>query len=235
MKNIYIILIIFSFFASSCKEDSIMTFGEKRYIHFEQTEQFVHRFSFANVQGSSSYELKIPITYIGRILEKDALYKVEVVKQDKADNLPDNLFKIVSNNKFSGQTYKDTLRILLYDGKELAKEKTLIIRFVKNENFLPGLYNSISATVHVSNIMSQPAWWDKSMDDILGKYSKIKHKHLLISSKNADLDNCKIEELMAYITDFIYYLRELDKAGKSVYEEDGRTKVIDGIPYSKKI
>ena len=89
------------------------------------------------------------------------------------------------------------------------------------------------ATIYVSNILSQPSWWDDEFEyAFLGSYSDEKYTAFIVATGASDLSTLSNNEIIAYVREFIYYLRRMDAAGTPVYEADGVTKVLDSINYT---
>ncbi|MCM1177454.1 MAG: DUF4843 domain-containing protein [Clostridium sp.] len=219
----------------SCTEEAIGLFDEQHYLHFTNESKKVSRFSFATAPGLDTYVLDVPVTLIGRSLDEDAEYSVEVVFDgDTPTTASPASFDIPEKPVFHKGIFEDKLPVRLINTEELGQEKRLVIRIVENGSFRLGPVTCRTAVIYFSNVLSRPDWWDDDMAKIyLGDYSDIKYQQFIIATGVTDLKDKSISEITAYVIEFVYYLRELDANGETVYEKDGVTKVLDNIPYAK--
>ena len=98
---------------------------------------------------------------------------------------------------------------------------------------MQGPVDYLTAIIYVSDILTQPDWWDQEFETaFLGPYSDIKYRTFIESTGVSDLSGMDVTEISAYVRMFIYYLREMDLAGTPVYESDGVTKVLSTINFS---
>lgn len=238
-KFISIISVCLTFFTlMGCAEDQIDLFGDQNYIHFKQESKKVYRFSFATVPGVDEYEYKIPMTLIGQALSEDKEYAVEVVTEgdDLVTTATSKSYTLSQSNVFQKNVFEDTLRIQLKNNAELSNEKLLVLKVADNENFKVGPVKNQKAYIYLSNYLVQPDWWDDDMSSIfLGEYSDIKYQQFIVATGITDMTGMTSLQVTAYVSTFIYYLRALDEEGKTVYESDNLTKVLDTIPYNKNI
>lgn len=232
----YIFLLLFGSITafSSCNEESVPVYGGQHYIHFTQLSEKAYRFSFATQPGVSEYTLKIPMTLIGSALSEDLAYSVEVVTEgDNATTATSASYKLPDSPVFRKEAFEDVLSLKLIDNPDLETEKRIVLSVAENSNFKPGPAKYCTATIYVTNKLAQPDWWDSDFDKVfLGPYSDIKYQHFIIATGVSDLNDKTTAEITAYVSDFVYYLRKLDDQGKTVYESDGKTKVLDSINYT---
>ena len=235
--------IILAFLASlvalaSCKEEEILKFGDQRYLHFKEPfEKTAYRFSFATVPGVDEHTIKIPLSLIGKTWEQNAEYKLEVVKDgEMPSTISSASFSLPKTPLFRGKVVEDTLEVKLINTADLNKERLLHLKIAENEMFKLGPVDFRSAYIYVSNVLSQPDWWNEDMKKIfLGEYSDIKYHHFIVATGVTDLKGAQIAKIKVLVKQFIYYLKNLDAQGKTLYEADGKTKVLDTIPYAKLI
>jgi hypothetical protein len=50
-----------------------------------------------------------------------------------------------------------------------------------------------------------------------------------------DLKDMDDAHITAYVSEFVYYLRNLDAQGTPLYEADGITKVLDTVSYARNL
>lgn len=221
-----------------CTEDTLDVFGDQNYIHFKQESKKVYRFSFATVPGQNEYDLEIPMTLIGKALTQDKEYSVEVVSKGEGlvTTASSASYKLPKSILFRKDMYEDTLKIHLTNNAELNEEKLLVLKVADNDNFKVGPVKNQTAVIYLSNYLVQPDWWNDDMTTIfLGEYSDIKYQQFIVATGITDMSKMTSLEVTAYVSTFVYYLRALDQQGKTVYEADNQTKVLDTIPYNKNI
>jgi hypothetical protein len=222
---------------SSCREDRIECYGSENYIHFKQKSDSPYRFSFATMPGADTYVLDIPVILIGNALEEDKPFAVEVVKDgDVKTTAPESTFSVPQAPLFKKGVFEDVLSVTFTNSAELSTEKVLVLRVAQNENFKKGPVDYQLVEIHYSNILAQPSWWDKSMSEAyLGPYSDIKYTAFIEATGVSELDPKEQAKLTAYVMQFVNYLRKMDAEGKTVYENDGVTKVLDSVSYAKQM
>lgn len=225
---------------SACQEEQIGLFGDEHFLHFKQESSKPYRFSFATVPGKEEIEYKIPLTLIGKALESDTEYELEVVTKGAEGELvttaPKESYSFASKNVFKAGVFEDSLAVTFKNVDALSEEKVLVLKIVDNEYFAPGPAKYNTAVIYLSNYLVRPDWWDADMETIfLGPYSQIKYQQFILATGMTDLSGQDYYHIVAYVSDFVYYLRDLDAKGQTVYEEDGVTKVLSSVPYAKKI
>ena len=223
--------------AVGCTEEPIGLFSDQNYIHFKKESSEAYRFSFATVPGTEEYEYKIPMTLIGRELNDDKEYKIEVVTEGKLVTTATSAsFSLPSSTVFHKGVYEDELVVRLTDNPELSVEKMIVLRVADNDNFLVGPVKYSTAVLYVCNYLVQPEWWNSEMETIfLGAFSELKYQQFIIATGISDLSDKTVVEITAYVSTFVYYLREQASNGNVIYEQDGVTRMIDTIPYNNMI
>ncbi len=221
----------------ACTEDPIEVFGYDNYLHFTQESKKAYRFSFATVPGEAEYEYEIPMTLIGRALDVDKEYKLDLVTEgDIVTTATTASYQLPEKLYFGKGKFEDVLKIKFIDNAELNEEKVLVLSVAENENFKKGPVDHQTAVIYLSNYLVQPDWWSDDMETVfLGDYSDIKYEHFILATGISDMTDMSAEKVKSYVTTFVYYLWALDEKGQTVYEADGQTKVVDSIPYSKNL
>ena len=233
MKNILKYTFIgLLFLASACTKEELPTFSEDRILHFDQASEYPYRFSFATTPGANSYSMKIPMTLIGIVADNDMEFALNVITTgENPSTLDTDLYKFESK-VFSKGVYNDTLEVTLVNNSLLKTEKLLSIEIITNQNFTAGPAENARVDIFVSNILSQPSWWDEDFTTaFLGNYSNDKYTAFIKATGVSDFADASVDEMIAYTREFVYYLRRLDEAGTPAYEADGITKIIDTINY----
>lgn len=240
MNKKYIILVFLASLVAlaSCKEEEILKFGDQRYLHFKEPfEKKAYRFSFATTPGADEHTIKIPLSLIGRVGERNKEYKLEVVRDGKMPStISSSSFSLPKTPLFRSMAVEDTLEVKLINTADLKTERLLHLKIAENEEFKLGPVEYRSAYIYVSNVLSQPDWWNADMKKVfLGEYSDIKYKNFIIATGVTDLKGASIAKINALVMQFVYYLQNLDAQGKTLYEADGKTKVLDTVPLAKSI
>lgn len=234
--RIFIALLILSagIAVQSCKELEIPTFDTgSHYIHFKDASDKETRFSFATHPGTEEYTIKIPVTLIGMALEEDTPYSISVVKDgEMATTASEGIFSI-TDPVFAKNVYEDSLKVVVFNSPELSEGKRITLKIEDNGRFSQGPQDYITKVIYISDIISQPEWWnDEFSATFLGPYSDIKYEHFIIATGVSDLSDMSIGEISSYVRAFVYYLRELDAKGTPLYEKDGKTKVLASITFT---
>ena len=103
------------------------------------------------------------------------------------------------------------------------------VRIVEGGAYRPGPTSNSLRIIRVSNIISQPDWWnDDFAAAFLGDYSDEKYEEFIKATGVSDLSDMDNSEISALCRQFVYYLRELRDNGNEVLEKDGRP-MLDGI------
>ena len=229
---------------TGCEEQQLPTYDvNTHYVHFERMwNDRPVRFSFQTTPLENDYTVRIPVTLIGLAITEDKDYAVSVVTEDEpykvgnveyATTASPAVYDIDLAQTFSARVYSDELEITLHNvPDELEEEKCIVLRIENNENFFQGPQEYLISIIYVSNIISQPDWWDDDFSLIyLGPYSDIKYRHFIIATGVSDLSEMDNSEIDAYVREYVYYLRKQDAKGTPVLEKDG-SKVLDTINFS---
>ena len=109
------------------------------------------------------------------------------------------------------------------------KEVDIAVRIVEGGAYRPGPTSNSLRIIRVSNIISQPDWWnDDFAAAFLGDYSDEKYEEFIKATGVSELSDMDNSEISALCRQFVYYLRELRDNGNEVLEKDGRP-MLDGI------
>lgn len=220
---------------ASCTEKNLDVFGEDHYVHFTKDQDYTYRFSFATTPGVDEYTLEIPVSMIGRTIEQDLAYAVEVVTTgDLATTASAANYSFETAPVFHKGQFEDVFKVTLKNSSELSTERRLTIKVANNDNFKVGPAENRTAVIYFSNVLSRPSWWDDDMaGTFLGDYSDIKYQAFIVATGVTDVSEMTTEEIIATVTTFVYYLRELEAAGTPLFEADGITKVLATVPYAR--
>lgn len=218
----------------SCQEETLGVFGEEHYVNFVEDQTKEYRFSFATAAPDlTEHTINIPVEYIGRKIESDLEYKVEVIAAGELKTTASPSSYSVERTVFHKDSFTDTLKVVLKKTDELTEEKRLAVSIEDNDNFKRGPQKNCIAVIYFSNILTKPAWWDATIErTYLGEYSDLKYQHFILATGVTDLGEYGTMETKAIVATFVYYLRDLSEKGTPVYEADGQTEMLATVPYN---
>lgn len=239
-RYIFLIPALWSIFAlPGCDRREIPVFGEERHIHFSSDTTVKAVVSFAVMPGVTEYTLGIPVTMIGRVQEQDLPYSVRVVTDGpNATTLPQQAYELPASPVFRSHRYEDTLYVKLHRLPELGgKEFRLRLEVATNDHYTADFPLHMHKEITVGDKLVQPSWWTTTgtgniTSSYLGAYSDIKLLSFIEATGVNDLTGMDNLLVGTYVRIFVYWLREKDKAGETVYEADGTTKVLSTITYA---
>ena len=220
---------------SACSEKALEVFGNEHYVHFTEDQTKEYRFTFATAApGTKEHTMKIPMELIGRELENDLDFAVEVVTTGDLKTTAAASDYSLGKTTFHKGVYKDSLNVTLKNSASLTTEQRLTLKLVANDNFLLGPANNRVAVIYFSNMLTKPSWWAGTIETtFLGEYSDLKYQHFIVATGVTDLENVDTMMMKALTTTFVYYLRDLSEKGTPAYESDGVTTILATVPYNK--
>ncbi len=182
-RKLYLILLLFSVFVSSCLEDEIDVWSGKNYIHFAGEYQNSYSFAYA---GSSVERdtIKLRINIAGHVVDYDREFLVKQVKSykfiyehDDLGNIIDSAFVEVENQAIPDIHYialdnaeypKLTIPansigaefdvVLLRDESLKIDDYILTLRVQENENFLPGNVSQQTVELKIADQIIAPTY-----------------------------------------------------------------------------
>ncbi len=233
MKRAILTVIITGASMLSCNQREIPSFGDGRFIHFADTTTMV--LSFAVLPGETEAELGVPLRMIGLPQGEDLGYEVAVVTEgDDKTTLSAQSYSLPADPTFKGGGYRDTLVVTLNRTPDLKDaELTLTLELKTNGNYSADNRVFARKRIRVSDKLVRPEWWTQNISDIyLGPYSDIKYLAFIEATGEHDLTGVGSLDIGTMTREFVYWLRDKDEAGDTVYEADGETKVVDTITYA---
>lgn len=224
MRNTIKIFLVLAFLAAAvgCRKDEIDLFGEQRYIYFNTIEgEHELHYSFLYSHGEDEVTVSIPMGYSGRLYGEDAEYAIAVDAENTTAVAGDE-YELPSEFVFKGNSYTDTLKIILRNSSRLStEEQRLSIRLVTNDSFVAAIRDSLVMDIYMANIISKPAWWtDAVTEAYLGTYSDTKLQLFIDNIYSGDYGELAEDEKLYYARLFKYWL----DANPS-YDEYGRITV----------
>lgn len=214
-KYIYCMGAVLLALLASCEKEGLAEYDETlRYLyipHENEDGAVVDTvfFSFKQYVGINDSEIRFPIHLIGQALDKDATYRLEIIKERTTARPEDYTFE--EEQTFHAGLWTDYVCVTLHRTEHLATEKVAFaFRLIPNENFGVGSFISqytetLSASVGFCDMLSRPDWWEE--DGIvelfyLGKYSDKKYECFIISSGISDLTGYSSTEIRKIVRKF---------------------------------
>ena len=224
MKKLIYLLAVAALGAGACSEQGLPTYGGDRYVYFVQKSDEIVRFSFKTTPGKDERTIRLAVETVSRTPDETLGYKLEI--DPEKTTAPAGSYDLDPNpvipaGSFSGETYVRVRKTDIMD--EIA------VRIVEGGAYRPGPTSNSLRIIRVSNIISQPDWWnDDFAAAFLGDYSDEKYEEFIKATGVSDLSDMDNSEISALCRQFVYYLRELRDNGNEVLEKDGRP-MLDGI------
>ena len=216
MKKLIYLLAVAALGAGACSEQGLPTYGGDRYVYFVQTP------------GKDERTIRLAVETVSRTPDETLGYKLEI--DPEKTTAPAGSYDLDPNpvipaGSFSGETYVRVRKTDIMDEKEVD----IAVRIVEGGAYRPGPTSNSLRIIRVSNIISQPDWWnDDFAAAFLGDYSDEKYEEFIKATGVSDLSDMDNSEISALCRQFVYYLRELRDNGNEVLEKDGRP-MLDGI------
>ena len=178
--------------------------------------------------GKDERTIRLAVETVSRTPDETLGYKLEI--DPEKTTAPAGSYDLDPNpvipaGSFSGETYVRVRKTDIMDEKEVD----IAVRIVEGGAYRPGPTSNSLRIIRVSNIISQPDWWnDDFAAAFLGDYSDEKYEEFIKATGVSDLSDMDNSEISALCRQFVYYLRELRDNGNEVLEKDGRP-MLDGI------
>ena len=165
MRNIWIIIAML-FVAGACSKSEIETWSAKPRASFYMRNDTVS-FSFTTQpEGTTEGVVKLGITIAGRLADVDRHIAIKGLGGSPSN--PGSRYEIVSAIIPAGKKRGDALiKVYKTDNLDIAND-TLSSEVVASKEFEVGEEDHLRNAVIVSNLWTQPSWWDNYH---LGEYS----------------------------------------------------------------
>ena len=226
-KLIYIVAAALAL--GACSEETIPVYdGSRSYVYFTEDSTEITRFSFKTVPGQTEYTVSLPVEIVGVTPTQTLGYKLSVdpartTAPAEAYELDPDPVNQAGRNE--GTTIVTGKKVLAMDERELD----IAVRIVEGGAYLPGPTTNVLHIIRVSNIISQPGWWnDDFANAFLGTYTDEKYEEFIKATQVSDLTDMDNSQIASLCRQFVYYLREKKDNGEEVFEKDG-TPMLDGI------
>lgn len=223
-KNI--ILLIAALAIISCDKREIMTYNGGHYLSFslnpaeDSTET-----SFFFYPDNQTLRVPIAVNLGGGPLGEQRQYKVVAAE---GTNALEKNFEIETPVVRKG-LIRDTVWVKITRSDELSLRKYRLVLAIQPDDFFQlGQTEYRTAKVIFSSLASQPTWWTKAVADAyLGVYSDLKYATFVrvTDGRAAYFGERLPAEQRQMAIEFLNYLRKEKDAGRTVYEEDGKTEM----------
>lgn len=217
----YILLFISLISLYACSEEGILeNSNDISYIYFDKdvrSDSTSTSFFFYTTD-----EILVPVVMnlSGRMFDEDCRFKLEVVADETT--LPAENYDISGEFVFHKDRVKDTIHIPFKNSALLAEEiRRVVFRIADGEQYGQGDIPFRTCIVSISNIASQPEWWNEDEWVVwanLGEFS-VKKFELLIEA-NGGLPEITIEDSDMIRRCALKLKRYLEKYGP-FYEANG--------------
>ena len=220
-----------AFAACSKEEVPIYDADKSNFILFTNPEESYSVFSFSfhpEVEAGAAYEIAIPIEIMGMTKDYDREYKVSIVdtmttaKQGTHFTLPEKCV-------FRAGQFDDTLFVKLYRVADLkTTEVCLALRLENSSDFIAGQPEYRTNIIYINDKISQPEWWNSSVNQyFLGYYSDKKYELLIKVTGVSDWTDLSDGERRVYALQLKRYLAKEKAEGRTVYEEPDETGYVE--------
>ncbi len=224
MKQVLLILGIFCLF-SACEREHIMTYGDDAYVQFTSNVADSVEFSFTFYPNRDTIEYGLDVKLVGHPANKEREYKVVVVEDyttaaSKHYILPERC--VVKENEVES---KIALRLVKTPDLQ-ATPVRLALRLEPTRDLNVGETSCAARIIWINDKISRPGWWNSAIQNsYLGTYSDKKYRLFIEVTGVGVLDpddavDCRLNALILK-----KYLNEQEAIDKTVYEDDGYTKM----------
>lgn len=233
----------------SCQEEGLMTFGQEHHIYFEKfykdaiapgkekADSTIASFFFEN-DDVSEIDAKIVVNMTGRLLERDAMFKLKVVP-DMTTALPDE-YKLQESYTFrahnvpeGAKNQSDTIAIRMFRSarlKSMPHGVKLTVELMPMGEIQLGQTERTRAVIVLTRDAVKPEWWDADVtNNLFGEYSSRKYKLFLLNiDKQATLNEDMLRKApykaIKLVRQFKQWLVEHPEQAK---EEDGSVMTVN--------
>lgn len=242
MKNIILFLIAFCGIGfTSCDEREIPLFEDANELYFDlpfvdtpRDEADTVMISFFFYKESVT-ELDVPLCVClsGDLLQSPAAYSLEAITSETS--LPQENYAL-GEYMYPVRQTMDTIIFQVYKSKRLeTKVDTLTLTFEVSDYFKLGQKEYAKRVILVTAEALCPGWWNRDFSfAMLGEYTPKKMRLFVNTVSDEVEDILHFDELDPALQrkaclKFKYWLEEEKKAGRTVYEDDGREMTVNVI------
>lgn len=233
---------------SSCKEETLTTFGDDHYLYFEKyymdekepgkhTADSTFASFFFLSDDVDAVDAMLQVNLAGRDLTKDETFKLRVVPEGTTAN-PDE-YKLADTYTFRARpaaanatNRTDTVVIQMYRRarlKDMPKGVRLMVELVPMGDLQLGQTERTKAIVILTRDAIKPAWWNKEVTELLlGDYSSRKYKLFVMNiDPTASLNEKMLSDAPWKARKLVLKFKEwLGKHPDQAVEEDGSPMTV---------
>lgn len=184
MKNIIkslFVVALSAFALSACEETNYKYYDTnvKTGIYFNSEDSIA--FTFTKYAGLEAVEVKIPVEITGYASEEDRYFTVKADVSVSDAVAGTHYESLASSYKVGAGNYQDTVLVTLLN-KDIELEDRVFklkLDIDTGDDFIVGVYDQMSVTLHISNILTEPEAWSSRYYTYFGEYSKVKHELIL--------------------------------------------------------
>lgn len=226
MKTKSILLFLATCFLLACQKDKIPFYEDVHHVYMKRIDgKYRIDYSFVYSSGAEYAILNLPVTYTGRLLEENALYKVETLA-DSTTALTGE-YEFSSEQEFRAGRYVDTLKVRINNVERLKNVNArLVLRVVTNDQFIASVRDSSQMEIYFTNKIARPDWWNENVVSFyLGTYSdkKLTEFIKIYSGNYGDLSE---DDKLYYAREFKYELERRAAIDDPLFEANGERMTV---------
>lgn len=170
--EIYIVIITIILVVMACSKSEIETWDAKPRANFYMADDTVLFLFNTQPEGTTEGIVKLSITMAGKLADVDRHVAIKDLGGSPFN--PGSKYEIISAIIPAGKK-KGEVQVKVYKTENLdVANDTLSFEVVASEEFETGQPDYLHNSIIISNLWTQPLWWDSSAEARLGYYSKKK-------------------------------------------------------------
>lgn len=231
MKKIcfYIFICASAIGLGSCEKEGFQLYESGNYVQFVKHVNDSTLGSFLALPNADEMPFPLVVELVGNLATTDRHFNISLM--DSQTTAPAANYSIPESFVFRANRTTDTAWITLKKTEDIAITPVrLVVRLQESEDLMVGQIDYSAAIIQISNVISQPQWWNTTVSGtFLGNYSDKKYRLFIDVTGRADIDAANLAEVRLYTIMFKnYLLREKDE-GRTVYEENGAEMTVNLI------
>lgn len=209
MKNIGIYIILLLLLAA-CEKD-LDTFSGAHCVDFVmESDRDSIVYSFAFYPGVEQGIIKIPVEIMGPVSRSERTYKYMIDPRSTARVGVDYEALPLEGKIAPGRT-TDTICIRVTKNEDMADRSfTLFLNLLTSGDFEVGMPERALSKIYISDMLTQPQWWDDwYSDNVLGVYSDKKYRYFIEQTGISDLEDMELYKMRTTVLKFKYHIEEI--------------------------
>lgn len=231
MKKIgfYILISIFSATVFSCKKQGFGLYESGNYVQFVKHLNDSTMTSFLSLPNDNQILFPIAVELIGKPENKNRSFKILVI--DSLTSAPAANYSIPGSFSLGANKVVDTAWITIKKTPGIALSPVkLVLKLAPSEELMVGQTEYSAAIIKISNMISQPQWWNSTVTGrYLGDYSDKKYRLFIQVTGVSEVNSADAAIIRAYAIEFKTYLLKEKEEGRTVYEENGTEMKVTHI------